>query len=96
MLRVTTASVRPDGRAAYDRYAPAVIPLIHAAGATVDVRATFREGLEGDDFPPLVAVMTVPSGEAARAMFASAAYRAAIPDRERAFTGLRTFLCDAL
>ena len=93
---VTTAGFRPDGRAAYERYAAAVIPLLHAAGAAVEVRATFREGLEGDDFPALVAVMTVPSAEAARAMFANAAYRAAIRDRERAFTGLRTFLCDAL
>lgn len=95
-LLITTGTLRPDGQAAYDAYAAAVIPLIQAAGGSVLRRAIFREPVVGSHFPGFIAVMEFPSPDAIRAMFASPAYHAAIPHRTQAFATLQTWLGDQL
>lgn len=73
-----------------------VIPLIQSAQGDVLCRGVFREAIVGDDCPQFIAVMQFPDVERIHAMFASAAYRAAIPDRQRAFRDMRTFVSDSI
>jgi uncharacterized protein (DUF1330 family) len=94
VLMTSIGALRPDGADALARYAAVVIPLIEAAGGAVLGRGVLRERLVGDEAPEFIAVMQFPDAERARTMLASPEYRAAIPDRERAFAELRTFLSD--
>jgi uncharacterized protein (DUF1330 family) len=87
-------TLRPDGADALARYAAVVMPLIEAAHGVVLGRGVLRERLVGDAAPEFIAVMRFPDAESARGMLASAEYRAVVPDRERAFAELRTFLSD--
>ena len=93
-LLTTLATRRPTGDDALARYAAIVIPLIEAANGTVLCRGVFREAMVGDDGPEFIAVIRFPDADSAREMLASAAYRAAIPDRQLAFSDLRTFISD--
>jgi uncharacterized protein (DUF1330 family) len=93
-ILTTTATLNPDGGDALERYASVVVPLIEAAQGKVLCRGTFREAIVGADCPGFIAVMMFPDVESVRAMFASAAYRAAIPDRQQAFHEIRTFISD--
>lgn len=95
-LMTTIATRRPGGADALGRYAAVVIPLIEAAHGTVLCRGTFREAIVGDGGPEFIAVIQFPDADSARNMMASAAYRAAIPDRQLAFEDLRTFISDPL
>jgi uncharacterized protein (DUF1330 family) len=95
-IMTTMGTLASEGGDALARYASVVIPLIEAAGGTVLARGTFRESLVGDDAPQFIAVMRFPNAESVHAMMSSAAYRAAIPDRELAFRDLRTFISDPL
>jgi uncharacterized protein (DUF1330 family) len=94
VLLITTGTLHPDGAPAYEQYAGVVIPLLHAAGARILRRATFREGIVGDSFPGFIAVMEFPHPQAVHAMFASPAYQAAMPFRNRAFSQITTYVCD--
>ena len=84
VLLTTIGTLDPDGGDALGRYATVVIPLIAAAGGTVLCRGTFREAIVGADGPEFIAVMQFPDAERIHSMFASAAYRAAVPDRSQA------------
>jgi uncharacterized protein (DUF1330 family) len=79
-----------------ERYASAAILLIEAAQGTVLCRGTLREMIVGDDGPGFIAVMEFPDAAHIHEMFASAAYRAAIPDRLRAFRDIKTFISDSI
>lgn len=95
-ILTTIGTLNPDGSDALDRYASVVVPLIEAAHGIVLCRGTFREAIVGDDGPEFIAVMQFPDAESVRTMMGSAAYRAAIPDRQRAFQEIRTFISDPL
>ena len=95
-LLTTIGTLRPDGGDALRRYASVVIPLIEAARGTVLCRGTLRESLVGGAAPGFLAVVRFPDADSARRMMSSAEYRAAVPDRERAFEEIRTFICDPL
>ena len=95
-ILTTIGTLDPHGGDALERYASVVIPLIEAARGTVLCRGTLREAIVGSDCPGFIAVMQFPDAGHIRGMFASAAYRAAIPDRERAFADLRTFISDPI
>ena len=96
VVMTTLGTLHPRGAAALARYAAVVMPLIRAAGGEVVGRAVTREVLVGGDAPGFVAVIRFPDAAHARAMIASAAYRAAVPDRDEAFLEIRTFLGDSL
>ena len=96
VILTTIGTLDPDGRDALERYASVVIPLIQSAQGDVLCRGVFREAIVGDDCPQFIAVMQFPDVERIHAMFASAAYRAAIPDRQRAFRDIRTFVSDSI
>lgn len=93
-ILTTIGTLDPNGADALDRSASVVIPLIEAAQGTVLCRGTLREAVVGTDCPAFIAVMQFPDAERIRGMFASAAYRAAIPDRQRAFSDIKTFISD--
>jgi uncharacterized protein (DUF1330 family) len=93
-ILTTIGTLNPEGADALARYASVVVPLIEAAGGTVLARGTFRESIVGNDGPEFIAVMQFPSADGVHAMMSSAAYRAAIPDRDHAFRDLRTFISD--
>ena len=95
-ILTTIGTLSPEGSDALARYASVVIPLIEAAKGTVLARGTFRESLVGDDAPQFIAVMQFPDAQSIHAMMSSAAYRAAVPDREQAFQDIRTFISDPL
>jgi uncharacterized protein (DUF1330 family) len=95
-LLTTIATLRADRGDALDRYAAVVVPLIEAANGTILCRGALRESLVGDDPPEFIAVIQFPDADSARGMMTSAAYRAAVPDRERAFAKLQTFISDPL
>lgn len=94
IILTTFGILDPNGREALDRYASAVIPLIEAANGTVLCRGTFREAVVGDNCPEFIAVMQFPSATHVHAMFDSAAYQNAVPDRQRAFREIQTFISD--
>jgi uncharacterized protein (DUF1330 family) len=93
---LTLGTLDPDGGDALERYASVVMPLIEAAHGTILCRGTLRAAVVGDDCPEFIAVMQFPDAARIDAMFAGAAYQAAIPDRQRAFRKLRTFISDPL
>lgn len=93
---VTLGTLAPGGAAHYADYAAGVLPLLRQAGATIRERLQGRAALVGATFPELVAVIEFPDDAAMHAFLASAAYRALIPHREKAFTSLSTFACEAL
>ncbi len=97
VILTTIGTLDPHGGSkALDQYASVVIPLIEAAHGTVLCRGSLREAIVGDDCPDFIAVMQFPDADRIHKMFASAAYRAAIPDRERAFREIRTFISDSI
>ena len=93
-ILTTLGTLNPDGGDALDRYAAVVVPLVEAAGATVLCRGPFREAIVGSNCPEFIAVIQFPDAESVHAMMTSASYRAAIPDRQRAFREIRTFIAD--
>jgi uncharacterized protein (DUF1330 family) len=95
-ILTTIGTLDPSGGDALERYASVVIPLIEAADGTVLCRGAFREAIVGDDCPGFIAVMQFPDAARIHAMFDSAAYKAAIPDRRRAFSEIRTFISDPI
>jgi uncharacterized protein (DUF1330 family) len=96
VILTTIGTLNPNGGEALAQYAAVVIPLIEASLGTVLCRGVFREAIVGDDCPEFIAVMQFPDAARIHEMFGSAAYRAAIPDRRRAFREIRTFVSDAL
>ncbi|MEP6781281.1 MAG: DUF1330 domain-containing protein [Gemmatimonadaceae bacterium] len=97
-ILTTIGTLHDDGAEALGRYAAVVIPLIEAAKGTVLGRGTFVEALVGktEDCPGFVALIQFPDAECIRKLLSSAAYRAAVPDRTKAFREIRTFICEAL
>jgi uncharacterized protein (DUF1330 family) len=96
VILTTIGTLESDGGDALARYACVVIPLIEAAQGTVLCRGAFREAIVGDDCPGFIAVMQFPHAERIHRMFASAEYLAALPDRQRAFREIRTFISDPI
>jgi uncharacterized protein (DUF1330 family) len=96
VILTTVGSLDPHGGDALERYASVVIPLIEAAEGTVLCRGRFREAIVGDGGPEFIAVMQFPDAARIHDMFDSPAYRAAIPDRQRAFRDIRTFISDLI
>ena len=96
VILTTIGALNPNGGNALERYASVVIPLIKAAEGTVLCRGVFREAIVGDDCPEFIAVMQFPDAARIHEMFDSPAYRAAIPDRQRAFRDIRTFVSDLI
>lgn len=95
-ILTTIGTLAPNGGDALERYASVVLPLIDAAEGTVLCRGAFREAIVGDQCPGFIAVMQFPDAASIHAMFDSPAYRAAIPDRQRAFREITTFISDPL
>lgn len=95
-ILTTIGTLHDDGAEALARYAAVVIPLIEAASGTVLGRGTFVEALVGkaSDCPGFVALIEFPNAESIRRLIASAEYRAAVPDRTKAFREIRTFICE--
>lgn len=93
-LLITIGRFRPNGAAALDRYAAAVIPLLAAAGAEVLTRGRPEETVVGDHDgqPDLVAVIRFPSADAIRRFIDSAEYRACASDRDQAFNDVRSYM----
>ena len=96
VILTTIGTLDPRGGEALEQYASVVIPLIEAARGTVLCRGSLREVIVGDACPEFIAVMQFPDADRIHEMFASVAYRAAIPDRERAFREIRTFISDPI
>lgn len=93
-LLITIGRFRPNGAAALERYASAVIPLLAAAGAEVLAGGRPEDTVVGDrgGQPDLVAVMRFPSADAIRRFVASAEYRACVSDRNQAFNDVRSYV----
>ena len=95
-ILTTVATLDPGGDNALEGYASAVIPLIEAAQDTVQCRGTLREIIGAMTARDSSAVPEFPDAAHIHGMFASAAYRAAIPDRLRAFPDIKTFMSDSI
>ena len=93
---VTIGSLAVDGAPHYDADARGVMPLFSQLGVKLRERLCGREALVGADYPDLIAVMEFPSEAAIKSFLASDAYRALIPNREKAFREPRTFICETL
>ncbi len=97
-LLITIGRRRRDGGDALERYAAGVIGVIGAAGGEVVSRGSPTETVVGSDEgrPDLVAVIRFPSAEAIRSFLASADYRRYLPDRDRAFRDLHSYIASDL
>jgi NAD(P)-dependent dehydrogenase (short-subunit alcohol dehydrogenase family) len=78
-----------DSRAAVEEAKDVNLLIIEAVQGTVPGRGTLREMIVGDDGPGFIAVMEFHDAAHIHGMFASAAYRAAIPGRLRAFRDIK-------
>jgi NAD(P)-dependent dehydrogenase (short-subunit alcohol dehydrogenase family) len=70
--------------------------LVEAVQGTVLGPGTLREMIVRDDGPDSSPSWSSADAGHIHGMFASAAYRAAIPDRLRAFRDIKTFISDSI
>ena len=80
---VAVGTIRdPD---AFRSYAAQATPLLQAAGGAILVRQTMTGRLDGAREEGIVFTMRFPGQDVLAAVFASAAYEALLPVRDRAF-----------
>jgi len=85
---VVTATPNPDEPEAQKEYLTGALPLLMGAGGSIVKRLKITDGV-GDGMPfALVLVMAFDSKEKVLAMFASEAYQALIPMRDRGFSSI--------
>ena len=93
---VAFGTPNPDHPQAMQDYVAQAGALNAAAGGERVGRFGFAEGLVGDGFPGFVVVMAFPTKQAITDAFASDAYAALTPLREKGFKDLKVFIVDAL
>lgn len=88
---VVTAVPDPAEMPSVQAYLQGVLPLLMGAGGKLLKRLKVGEVVNGRP-AGMVLVMDFDSGEAIRAMFASEAYAALIPARDRGFAEMNIYL----
>ncbi|MEM9043814.1 MAG: DUF1330 domain-containing protein [Pseudomonadota bacterium] len=91
---VSIGTVDPDQADALSTYATHAPPLLIEAGAVPRMKAKLVEELVGDGAPQTVFIADFPNAEAVHEVFASDAYRALVPARDKAFKKLNFFLVE--
>ena len=96
VMLVVTATPDPENAQALEDYSAKGPPQLVASGAVPKFRAKVVDRLVGDGTSSLVFVAEFASIEEARAAFETEAYKAAIPDRNKAFKQLDIMLVEPL
>jgi uncharacterized protein (DUF1330 family) len=92
---VVTAVPKPDEMASVQSYLQGVMPLLLGAGGRLVKRLKLDTVVNGRA-AGMVLVMDFDSAETVRAMFASEAYAALLPARDRGFAEMNILLTQAL
>ncbi len=92
---VALGVLNPDESEAFKSYAEGAPPLLVAAGGQTVGRFRFAEPVAGEDFPETVFAMAFDDVDALKGVFASDAYKALIPARDKAFKSLRLFIAES-
>lgn len=85
---IVTATPNPDEPEAMKAYLEGVFPILEKAGGEVVRRVSVVKPVIGEQTFLAAMVMEFPSVEAIDAAFASDAYKALIPDRDKGFSKL--------
>lgn len=94
VLFVSIGTPNPDEADALQEYAAKAPPLLMAAGAKPRVKAKLVEQLVGDTPAGTLFVAEFPSADAVRDVFASDAYTALLPVRDKAFKSLNFLIME--
>ena len=94
-LLVTLTPVEGEGEA-MGRYLQGVQPLLAAAGGTPVKRLRVTDTITATAGIGLALVMDFENTEAIESVFASDAYQALIPDRDKAFSNLEIVVAEPL
>jgi len=92
---VSVGTPDPNEQDALEEYATKAPPILMEAGAVPKVKAKMVEQLVGDRPAGTLFVAEFPSAEAVKAAFASEAYQALVPARNKAFKELNFFIMEA-
>ncbi|MEO1680710.1 MAG: DUF1330 domain-containing protein [Pseudomonadota bacterium] len=95
ILFVSIGTPNPDEAEALEDYAAKAPSLLMAAGAVPKVKAKLVEQLVGEGSAGTLFVAEFPSAEAVKTAFASEAYQALLPARNKAFKELNFFIMEA-
>ena len=88
---VVTATPNPDEMESMQEYLKGVMPLLLAAGGQLVKRLKVADVIKGDP-AGMAMVMDFPAGDAIADLFASEAYAALVPARDRGFTTMNVLL----
>ena len=93
---VTIGCFSPEGATSFAQYARGVLPLIAESGGTIVTRLFPRETVVGDSErqPDLIAVIQFQSEHQLRDFITSPQYLQHVPNRDRAFAWLRSYIAD--
>ena len=94
-VMIALNTVNPQQPEAQKAYAEAAMPLIKAAGGKPLGRYAYAEAITGGGFPGVVLAVEFPDAQTIRDLFASDAYTALIPTRDKAFTSFNVCICNA-
>lgn len=85
---IVTAAPNPEEKEAMQGYLKGVLPLLLGAGGSMIKRLKITDLIGGQRSYGMVLVMGFPSKEKVTAMFASDAYQALVPQRDRGFSSI--------
>ena len=94
VIFVSLGTPNPDEAEALQEYAAKAPPLLMAAGAKPKVKAKLVEHLVGDTPTGTLFVAEFPSADVVREVFASEAYTALLPVRNKAFKTLNFMIME--
>ncbi len=85
---VVTAMPNPEEKESMQAYLQGVLPLLMGAGGQLVKRVKVTKSLTGKPSYGMVLVMDFPDSEKLEAVFASDAYSAIVPARDKGFTSV--------
>ena len=93
---VVTATPAEGQNEAMGRYLQGVGPLLAGAGGTLVKRVRVTDTLSGTADTGVVMVMDFEDAETIRELFASDAYQALIPERDKGFSSIDILITESL
>lgn len=91
---VVAVKFNPDAMEAAQTYMEAVGPMLSAAGGEMVRRVRFVKPIIGEAAFDASVMMSFPSAEAIEEVFASDAYKAIIPHREKGFRSVQVAIAE--